>query len=311
MTSLASDTNFAIADLGAGTYQFYDQSSSQTSWLTNWYWNFGDPSSGSNNTSTIADPAHVFIASPPYNVSLTITCANGCTDTYVFTIGSCQTTWNYTQNSNTVSFLAVNPGGGYNYSYSWDFGDGATSTFMGPNHTYTGTGNFTACLTVTNLTTGCVSSPLCQTIVVSAITPSSYCKETADTWGGITYASDKKFSGHLFIYNNFFGSRVGVETINYKKKSNGNWKEEKAAYLQDGIWGTFYDGANTCATEKIMHDYEAIYDDDYDKKSISKSWSPEHIWGSTHPNKVAVKQNTLHSFHRINNETILYLNLWQ
>ncbi len=55
-------------------------------------WNFNDPSSGSSNTSTVANPSHVFNAfgngNSTFNVSLTVTAANGCdvTVTQVVTV---------------------------------------------------------------------------------------------------------------------------------------------------------------------------------------------------------------------------------
>ena len=51
--------------------------------------------------------------------------------------------------NNTVSFTSTTNGGTEPYSYSWDFGDGTSSTAANPTHTYTTTGN-TAILTVTD-----------------------------------------------------------------------------------------------------------------------------------------------------------------
>ncbi|HEY8403206.1 MAG TPA: PKD domain-containing protein, partial [Flavobacteriales bacterium] len=49
-------------------------------------WNFGDPSSGSANTSAQPNPSHTFNSigggSVNYTVTLTVTSANGCTDVY-------------------------------------------------------------------------------------------------------------------------------------------------------------------------------------------------------------------------------------
>ncbi|WP_206319364.1 PQQ-dependent sugar dehydrogenase [Actinacidiphila epipremni] len=50
---------------------------------------------------------------------------------------------------NFSSSGSKDPAGG-SLTYTWDFGDGATSTAANPGHTYTAVGNYTAVLTVTN-----------------------------------------------------------------------------------------------------------------------------------------------------------------
>ncbi len=47
---------------------------------TSWYWNFGDPSSGTNDTSTQQNPIHVFDTVGTYQVKLIVTTAGGCID---------------------------------------------------------------------------------------------------------------------------------------------------------------------------------------------------------------------------------------
>ena len=54
--------------------QFTDTSSGTP---TSWSWNFGDPASGTNNTSALQNPAHTFQAAGTYNVSLQATNASG------------------------------------------------------------------------------------------------------------------------------------------------------------------------------------------------------------------------------------------
>jgi PKD repeat protein len=44
---------------------------------TSWAWNFGDPDSGANNTSTVQNPIHVFSGFDTYTVTLTATNGNG------------------------------------------------------------------------------------------------------------------------------------------------------------------------------------------------------------------------------------------
>jgi len=47
---------------------------------TSWSWNFDDPSSGGNNTSTLRNPSHVFNSTRSYNVTLRATNGNGTSD---------------------------------------------------------------------------------------------------------------------------------------------------------------------------------------------------------------------------------------
>ena len=61
-----------------GSVQFADQSTGIGPFT--YSWNFGDPLSGSNNTSTVQNPSHQFTACGIYNVCLTITGSNGCKD---------------------------------------------------------------------------------------------------------------------------------------------------------------------------------------------------------------------------------------
>ena len=68
----------------------------------------------------------------------------------------------YTQSTlaNIVNFTDNSTGSPV--AYSWDFGDGGTSTQQNPTHTYGNTGPYVVCLTVTNAA-GC-SDTYCQTI---------------------------------------------------------------------------------------------------------------------------------------------------
>ena len=59
--------------------QFTDQSSSGAggSPITAWSWNFGDPSSGATDSSSVQNPEHTFSTPGTYNVCLTVTDAAG------------------------------------------------------------------------------------------------------------------------------------------------------------------------------------------------------------------------------------------
>ena len=134
------------------TVNFTDQSSNNP---TSWSWDFGD-----GGTSTVQNPAHEYTTAGTYTVSLTATNADGSdTETKVDyitvtepvsnppvadfvgnpTSGTTPLTVNFTDQSSN------NP-----TSWSWDFGDGGTSTVQNPTHEYTIAGTYTVSLTATN-----------------------------------------------------------------------------------------------------------------------------------------------------------------
>ncbi|MEI8005468.1 MAG: C25 family cysteine peptidase [Bacteroidota bacterium] len=72
---------FTSASLCAGSpASFTDQSTHPGSSITSWAWDFGDPSSGSNNNSNAQNPVHMFATPGTYSVSLSIISTGGCTD---------------------------------------------------------------------------------------------------------------------------------------------------------------------------------------------------------------------------------------
>lgn len=58
----------------------------------------------------------------------------------------------------------TNTSAGYNLMFTWDFGDGTTSTAQNPVHTFPGPGSYNVCLTVTNC--DCTDT-YCQTVQVT------------------------------------------------------------------------------------------------------------------------------------------------
>jgi len=67
--------------------QFNDSSAGSP---LSWAWNFGDPSSGSANVSSLRNPTHYFVTGGNYTVSLTVSNAGGSTSTTrSVTVGSC------------------------------------------------------------------------------------------------------------------------------------------------------------------------------------------------------------------------------
>ncbi len=70
----------------------------------------------------------------------------------------------------TVSFLSVVSGGNSPYTYSWTFGDGATSSNADPSHTYQSAGVYLAQLTIEDSTSDSTSSSVKVSVVASPFT---------------------------------------------------------------------------------------------------------------------------------------------
>jgi PKD repeat protein len=134
------------------TVNFSDLS---TNGPTTWSWDFGD-----GGTSTAQNPTHVYAAAGTYTVALTATNASGSdTATKVNYITVSETPppapvadFSATPTSGspplTVNFSDLSTNGPT--TWSWDFGDGGTSTAQNPTHVYAAAGTYTVALTATN-----------------------------------------------------------------------------------------------------------------------------------------------------------------
>lgn len=151
------------------TANFTDASTAAGSAVVTWSWNFGDPASGVNNTSSLQNPTHNFSAPGNYTVSLTVTNTQGCTSvafTKPITINQ-KPTASFTFPAircaaNSVAFTdASTANSGTVTGWSWNFGDPAsgannTSLLQNPTHIFATAGSYTVTLTVTN-SKGCAS----------------------------------------------------------------------------------------------------------------------------------------------------------
>jgi len=121
--------------------------------LFSWAWDFGDPLSGVNNSSTLQNPSHIFTAPGAYTVSLTVTNTQGCSSTLETEVVVTETV-DIDFSTAATAFcpgepIDFTPTGTDIVSYAWDFGDGGTSIQQTPQYIYTSPGTYTVSLTVT------------------------------------------------------------------------------------------------------------------------------------------------------------------
>jgi len=136
------------------TVQFTDTSTNSP---TSWSWDFGDGS-----TSTLRNPSHVFITTGTFTVTLVSTNGMGSSSAYQ---------QNITANGRVV---VVKPSSKFNTlsvnfrdnstnspsSWSWNFGDGTSSSLQNPTHVYSKSGTYNVRLTVSNSAGSSVSQQI-------------------------------------------------------------------------------------------------------------------------------------------------------
>lgn len=153
---LIPETSFEIVDNGNGNFQFNDLSTNNPD---AWVWTFGD-----GNTSNTQSPSHTYSSPGPYEVCLTAVNEAGSEQacqviTVVFApVASFDID---TLDNGLYAFTDLSTNAPSNWS--WDFGDGNTSTTQNPTHTFTMAGTFNICLTVTN---SAGNNTTCQSLTV-------------------------------------------------------------------------------------------------------------------------------------------------
>lgn len=117
---------------------------------TSWSWNFGD-----GGTSTLQNPVHTFTTEGTFTVCLYATNGLGMTAYCLpVTIDSIEllapaADFSFSGTGFTYSFTDLSTNAPT--SWGWEFGDGLTSALQNPSHTYAVGGNYTVCLTATNI----------------------------------------------------------------------------------------------------------------------------------------------------------------
>jgi PKD repeat protein len=141
--------------------QFNSLSQAGSGAISNWDWNFGDPASGSVNSSTLQDPAHQYNSTVAYNVTLIVTNNGGCKDTIskpvtVHPLTAVDFSWSSQCSGDTSHFVSTVSAGAV-AGRIWDFGDGNSSTAINPDHIYATTGIYDVTLSITD-TAGCMNT---------------------------------------------------------------------------------------------------------------------------------------------------------
>jgi len=224
---------YSIRDsLNTFTQYFYGSSNSN---VTSWFWDFGD-----GNYSTSQNPTHTYSDTGWFYVCLTV---NNCNSAYCENIyvgdqntGSCYAYFysNPVTNPNGVAGYQFTFAGsaGNNATYLWDFGDGSAGTGQNPIHYYTGTGQYTVCLTITD---GNCSNTYCDVV-------------GSNTGGCQAYFAAYDSSG-VFYFFDYSSGNIGYWLWDFGDGTTSNLQHPQHQYSAPGVYtvclqvGDFF---NTC-----------------------------------------------------------------
>lgn len=191
---------------------FFDNSAKNGgSAINGWSWNFDDPASGVNDTSSLQNLTHTMSVPDTFAVRLIVTNLDGCRDTVTHPV--------IVDSLPAVDFVLAKDslclgettrflGQGKNIaSWYWDFGNGDTATFQNPVYRYPAPGLYTVTLSVTNLK-GCTNS-VSHDIYVIALPNANFSFSTSCI-GDSTYFTDKTSDsiGYVAGWNWNFGDTL-------------------------------------------------------------------------------------------------------
>ncbi|MHC1626364.1 MAG: PKD domain-containing protein, partial [Methanoculleaceae archaeon] len=145
------DANFTASPTSGNPPLRVDFTDTSTGSPTSWSWDFGD-----GNMSSAQNPTHTYVSGGVYNVSLTVENAIS-TDTLertdyisVGTLPVADFSASPTNGTAPLDVSFTDLSTGNPDTWSWDFGDGNSSTEQNPIHTYVSAGTYDVTLTVTN-----------------------------------------------------------------------------------------------------------------------------------------------------------------
>ncbi len=221
------------------TVNFTDKS---TGTVTGWLWNFGDGTTSSNE-----NPSHTYTGAGVYSVTLTVSCPGGTNtatqSNYITVYTPAAAAFTATPTSGLIP-LAVhftNNSTGNISKWSWNFGNGTTSTNENPGHTYTHAGVYSVTLTVNGLGG---TNTMTQTGYITAYTPPVAAFSVAPSTGllaldgsGITVNFKDKSTGTVtgWLWNFGDGTTSSNENPSHAYTEAGVYSVTLTAYGQGGL----------------------------------------------------------------------------
>ncbi|OFY86989.1 MAG: hypothetical protein A3F72_02185 [Bacteroidetes bacterium RIFCSPLOWO2_12_FULL_35_15] len=218
----------AYSFTASGNQVTFTNTSSSDAYAYNW--NFGDGAS-----SAIVAPVHNYANAGTFNACLIAT--SGCgSDTICQTVSfNCTTpTANFTSSINNLNVAFTNTSSGGN-SYSWNFGDGATSTQAIPSHTFQNTGTYNVCLVATN---GCGTNQKCNPVSVTCAIPTALFSRT--------------INGQTVTFTNSSSNAAGI-LWDFGDGQTSTQYNEVHQYVNAGSFNVKLKVTNGCGSDSLIY----------------------------------------------------------
>ncbi|MCK4661957.1 MAG: PKD domain-containing protein, partial [Bacteroidales bacterium] len=237
-------SNFNFLEINFMSYSFMENSNDSVS-IVNYEWDFGD-----GTTSTETNPVHIYNEEGTYNVVLTasseecgeLTYAdlvyvssdnveNCYADFYYYFDFEDSTSSDIPTNYNIINFVDASWAITDITSWTWEFGDGITSTEQNPTHEYTEDGEYLVSLTI----------------------ETNDCSSTTEYYVWIGDPVDECYLGFYYYPSNFNYSEINF--ISYSFMDNYN----DSIYIVNYEWD-FGDGTTSTETNPVhIYNEEGTY----------------------------------------------------
>lgn len=229
--------NFTYS-LGANGMVTFTSTSVNTSSVTNYNWNFGPASYSAVGLAGVTT-AFTYSTNGSYVVILNISSATpSCASTIGFTISitnagnPCIINANFTSSSGAnglVNFNNMSTGTVVGTTYSWNYGDGATSINFSSPHTYSANGSYVVTLTANNnFSTSCVSTNTAIVVVNSICNLVANFTYTLGSNGLVNFSSTSVGTNSTTSYvwnfgNGQFSSGLNLTNVSQTYTANGTY----------------------------------------------------------------------------------------
>lgn len=220
---------------------FQDLTTISTGSITAWSWNFGDPTSGANNISNLQSPCHLYSAVGTFSVLLTATSNNGCQSTAnlnaivlpppVASFTSSVSCLNTATIFTDASTSALN--------WSWNFGDGGSSTLQNPSHTYLAPGNYSVTLIASS--TGSCADTVTNIITVFPLPivkfkADTVCQGDSTSFFNLSYINTGNITGWHWDFGD--GDTSSLKNPSHIYSAAGNYTVTLTATSSNGCAGS-------------------------------------------------------------------------